>query len=96
MDTLIFLQIYVLVPLQKIEFLGLKIDSTRTTLTLPKGKVKAIRIKCQKLISNPNNNTVGSDQPCRFSLLDSTGSTTSYTANQVFTTTANSIFKKQS
>ena len=48
------------------------------------------------VISNPSNNTVGSDQPFRFSLLDSTGSTTSYTANQVFTTTANSIFKKQS
>ena len=47
MDTLIFLQKYVLVPLQKIEFLGLKIDSTRMTLTLPKEKVKATRIKCQ-------------------------------------------------
>ena len=33
---------------------------------------------------------MGSDQPCRFSLLDSTGSATSYTA------TKNSSYKKQS
>ena len=62
-DTLIFLlqslgfvinlQKFVLVPLQKIEFLGLEIDSVRMTLTLPQEKVKKLRLKCQKLISNP-------------------------------------------
>ena len=41
-------------------------------------------------------NIMGSDKSCRFSLLDSTGSATSYAANQVFTTTANSSYKKQS
>ena len=39
---------------------------------------------------------MGSDKSCRFSLLDSTGSATSYAANQVFITTANSSYKKQS
>ena len=38
----------------------------------------------------------GSHQPFRFSLLNSTGSATSYSTNQVFTTTANSNHKKQS
>ena len=62
-DTLIFLlqslgfvinlQKSVLVPLQKIEFLGLEIDSVRMTLTLPQEKVKKLRLKCQKLISKP-------------------------------------------
>ena len=35
----IILQRSVLVPLQKIEFLGLEIDSVRMTLTLPQKKV---------------------------------------------------------
>ena len=43
----------VLVPLQKIELLGLEIDSVRMTLPLPQEKVKKLRLKCQKLISNP-------------------------------------------
>ena len=53
-DTLIFLlqslgfvinlQKTVLVPLQKIEFLGLEIDSVRN---------EKLKLKCQKLISNP-------------------------------------------
>ena len=47
------LQKSVLVPLQKIEFLGLEIDSVRMALTLPQEKVKKLRLKCQKLISNP-------------------------------------------
>ena len=37
---------------------------------------------------------MGSDQPFSFSLLNSTGSATSYATNQVFTT--NSSYKKQS
>ena len=62
-DTLVFLlqslgfvinlQKSVLVPLQKIEFLGLEIDSMRMTLTLPHEKVKKLRLKCKKLISKP-------------------------------------------
>ena len=61
-DTLIFLlqslgfvinlQKSVLVSLQKIEFLGLEIDSVRITLTLPQEKVKKFRLKCQNIISN--------------------------------------------
>ena len=47
------LQKSVLVSLQKIEFLGLEIDSVRMTLTLPQEKVKKLRLKCQKLISKP-------------------------------------------
>ena len=38
----------------------------------------------------------GSGQLCRFSLRDSTGSATGYIASQVFTTTANSSYKKKS
>ena len=49
-----------------------------------------------KAYFKPQNNAMGSDQPCRFSLLNSTGSASSYAANQVFTTTANSSYKKQS
>ena len=70
------------------------IDSVRMTLTLPQEKVKKLRLKCQKLISNPRNDTMGSDQPFRFFLLNSTGIATSYPTNQVFTTTANSSYKK--
>ena len=39
LDFAIILQRSVLVPLQKIEFLGLEIDSVRMTLTLPQKKV---------------------------------------------------------
>ena len=63
MDALIFLlqslgfvinlQKSFLVLLQKIEFLGLEIDSMRMTLTLKQEKVKKLRLKCQKCISNP-------------------------------------------
>ena len=37
----------------KREFIGLEIDSVRMTLTLSQEKVKKLRLKCQKLISNP-------------------------------------------
>ena len=60
-DTLIFLleslsfvinlQKSVLVPLQKIEFLCLEIDSVR--ITLPQEKVKKLRLKCQSLFQTP-------------------------------------------
>ena len=43
----------------------------------------------------PQNHIKGSCQPFRFSLLNSTGSATSYSTNQVFTTTANSSYKNQ-
>ena len=47
------LQKSVLVSLQKIGFLRFEIDSVRITLTLPQENVKKLRLKCQKLISNP-------------------------------------------
>jgi len=43
----------VLVPSPKLEFLGLEIDSVRLTLTLPQEKVEKLKLKCQKLFSNP-------------------------------------------
>ena len=105
-DTLIFLlqslgfvtnlQKSVLEPLQKIEFLGLEIDSVRMTLTLPQEKVTKIETEMPKAYFKPQNDTMGSDQPFRFSLLNSTGIATSYPTNQVFTTTANSSYKKTS
>ena len=49
-----------------------------------------------KASSKPQNVTMGSYQPCTFSLLDSKGSATSYATNQVFTTTENSSYKKES
>ena len=52
LDFVINLQKSVLVPLQKIYFLYLEIDSVRIRLTLPQEKVKNLRLKCQKLISN--------------------------------------------
>ena len=73
----------------------MEIDSVRMTLTLPQEKFEKMRLKCQKLISNPRTK-LGSDKPCRFSLLNCTGSASSYAAIQVFTTTANSNYKKQS
>ena len=52
LDFVINLQKSVLVPLQKIYFLYLEIDSVRIRLTLPQEKVKNLRLKCQELISN--------------------------------------------
>ena len=60
------------------------------------GKSKKIETEMRKVYFKPQNNTMGSDQSFRFSLLNSTGSATSYGTNQVFTTTANSSYKKQS
>ena len=51
LDFVINLQKSVLVPLQKIYFLYLEIDSVRIRLTLPQEKVKNLRLKCQELIS---------------------------------------------
>ena len=82
--------------MQKIEFLGLEIDSVRMTLTLPQEKIKKIETEMPKAYFKLQNNTVGSDQPFRFSLLNSTGSATSYATNQVFTTAANGSYKKKS
>ena len=45
----------VLVPLQKIEFLGLKIDLVRMTLTLPQEKVKKIESEMSKTYFEPQN-----------------------------------------
>ena len=50
----------------------------------------------EKAHYKPQNGTIGSDQPCRFSLLDGTGSANSYATNQFFTTKANSSYQKQS
>ena len=47
-----------------------------------------------KAYFKPQNDIMGNNHPFRFSLLNSTGSATSYATNQVFTT-ANSIYKKQ-
>ena len=58
------------------------------------GKSKKIETEMRKVYFKPQNNTMGSDQSFRFSLLNSTGSATSYGTNQVFTTTANSSYKK--
>ena len=55
------------------------------------GKSKKIETDVPKFYFKPQNDIMGCDQPCRFSLLHITGSATSYT-----TTTANSSYKKQS
>ena len=60
------------------------------------GKTKKIETEMPKAYFKPQNDTMGSDQPFRSSLLNSTGSATSYATNQVFTTTANSSYKKKS
>ena len=60
------------------------------------GKTKKIETEMPKAYFKPQNDTMGSDQPFRFSLLNSTGSATSYATNQVFTTTANSSYKEKS
>ena len=103
-DTLIFLlqdlgfvinlQKSVLVPLEKVEFLGLEIDSVRMTLTLPQEKVKKIETDMSKAYFKAQNYTMGSEQRCRFSLLDITDSATSYATNQVLIATATSSDKK--
>ena len=59
------------------------------------GKSKKIETEMSKAYFKPQNHTMGSDQPFRLSLLNSTGSATNYATNQVFTTTANSSYKKQ-
>ena len=61
-DTLIFLlqqlgfiinlKKSVLLATQKLEFLGLEIDSVNMTLTLPMGKVKSLTQKCRNLMEN--------------------------------------------
>ena len=60
------------------------------------GKSKKIETEMPKAYFKPQNDTMGSDQPFRFFLLNSTGIATSYPTNQVFTTTANSSYKKTS
>ena len=60
------------------------------------GKSKKIEIEMLKAYFKSQNDIIGSDQPFRFCLLNSTGSATSYATNQVFTSTANSSYKKQS
>ena len=62
-DTLIFLlqqlgliislKTSVLLASQKLDFLGLEIDSVNMTLTLPMGKVKSLTQKCRDLMENP-------------------------------------------
>ena len=54
------------------------------------GKRKKIETEMSQAYFKPQNGIMGSD-----SLLNSTGSVTSYATNQVFTTTANSSYKKQ-
>ena len=49
-----------------------------------------------KAYFKPQNDIRESNQPFRFSFLNSTGSATSYAANQVFTTTANRSYKNNS
>ena len=51
----------VLVPLQKIELLGLEIDSVRMTLTLPQEKVKKIETEMSKAYFKPQNDIMGND-----------------------------------
>ena len=43
----------VLSPVQKIEFLGMTVDSLTLCLALPRDKVRGIRRKCESLIANP-------------------------------------------
>ena len=51
----------VLVPLQKIEFLELEIDSVRMNLTLPEEKVKKIETEMLNAYFKPKIDTMGSD-----------------------------------
>ena len=82
----------VLVPLQKRDGDRLSQDDINTTTR----KSKKIETQMPKAYFKPQNSTMRSNQPCRFSLFDCTGRATGYAANQVFTTTANSSYKKQS
>ena len=59
------------------------------------GKSIKTETEMSKAYFKPQNHIMGSDQPFRFSFLNSTGSTTTYATNQVFTTTPNSSYKKQ-
>ena len=43
----------VLSPVQKIEFLGMTVDSLTLCLALPRDKVRGIRRECESLIANP-------------------------------------------
>ena len=43
----------VLSPVQKIEFLGMTVDSLTLCLALPRDKVRSIRRECESLIANP-------------------------------------------
>lgn len=43
----------VLAPVQRIEFLGLSVDSVTLCLALPRDKVRSIRRECEGLIANP-------------------------------------------
>jgi len=43
----------VLAPVQRIEFLGLSVDSLTLCLALPRDKVRSIRRECEGLIANP-------------------------------------------
>ena len=83
------LQISILVPLQRVSRVENKINTTS-------GKSKKSETEMQKAHYKPQNGTIGSDQPCRFSLFDGTGSANSYATNQFFTTKANSSYQKQS
>ena len=58
-------------------------------INIATGKSKKIEIEMSKAYFKTLNDIMGSNQPFRFSLLNSTGSATSYATNQVFTTTAN-------
>ena len=57
---------------------------------------QTIETEIPKAYFKSQSNTMGSDQSFKFSLLSSTGSATSYATKQVFTTTANGSYKKQS
>ena len=53
LEFIINLKKSVLCATQKIEFLGLKIDSVNMTLTLPMETVKSLIQKCRNLMENP-------------------------------------------
>ena len=64
-------------------------------INIATGKSKQIEIEMSKAYFKTLNDIMGSNQPFRFYLLNSTGSATSYATDQVFTTTANRSYKKQ-
>ena len=95
-DTLIFLlqslgfvanlQKSILEPLQKIRVSRSGNRLSENDINTTTGKSKKIVTEMPKAYFKPQNDTMGSDQPFRFSLLNSTGIATSYPTNQVFTT----------